>query len=226
MSKRKTDAWMPIYVGDYLKDTTHLTAAEHGAYLLMILAYWNAGGPILAQESHLMRVTRMTRYEWRKSRATLLAFFESEGDRLRHDRIDQELKNAAARYESRAKGARSANDKRRAALAVRDANNGQIPDAERPAERTQSPRTEDQGSIKELSKQVVRTLSLNKNQKAQTPDEVKAAKKAAWQGKIFAWAQHRLAEADYTAFMIAWANEEPWAVAKAEQFNVEMRAAA
>ena len=32
--------YMQFYVADYLADTTHLTAEEHGAYMLLLFSYW------------------------------------------------------------------------------------------------------------------------------------------------------------------------------------------
>ncbi len=35
---QKVDIWMPIFWGDYHRDTGHLETVEHGAYMLLIAA--------------------------------------------------------------------------------------------------------------------------------------------------------------------------------------------
>lgn len=83
--------WMPLYVADYRADTAHLGAAEHGAYLLLIMHYWQTGSlPI--EDTPLARIACMSAAEWRKAKITVSKFFTSE---WRHKRIDAELARAA-----------------------------------------------------------------------------------------------------------------------------------
>lgn len=81
---------MPLYIADYRNKTAHLTAAEHGAYLLLIMHYWVSKG-LPADDGQVMRIAAMTPAEWKKSRSTLQAFFH---DGWRHERVDSELAKA------------------------------------------------------------------------------------------------------------------------------------
>ncbi|XYD07443.1 DUF1376 domain-containing protein [Methylobacterium sp. NMS12] len=98
--------WMPLYVADYLADTGHLSTIEHGAYLLLIMHYWqNTGLP--KEDAKLARITRTTPREWAAMRDTLAEFFEPGWI---HARIDRELGSAEAAYQRRAKaGAKGGN---------------------------------------------------------------------------------------------------------------------
>lgn len=99
----KPTAWMPLYVADYLADTAHLTAAQSGAYLHLIMAYWRAGGPLRLDDGALARTARMTPAEWSDAAEVVLAFFRREDGALHHSRIEHELAEAAAMYEARRK---------------------------------------------------------------------------------------------------------------------------
>ncbi len=78
---------MPFYVADYLADTGHLSAAENGAYMLLIMHYWRTGG-LPPDDDMRRRVSRMTHREWQRSRTTVMGFFSIDG---KHKRIDEVL---------------------------------------------------------------------------------------------------------------------------------------
>jgi len=83
--------WMPLYIADYLKDTTHLGALESGAYLHLIMHYWQHGS-LPANEKQLAQIAKLTAREWKRSRDTLKSFFQ---DGWKHKRIEQELAHVA-----------------------------------------------------------------------------------------------------------------------------------
>lgn len=89
---------MPLYVADYLADTLHLSGAEHGAYLLLIMHYWQKGG-LPNEDRKLASIARCTADEWEAMRGTIAEFF---GEGWRHERIDAELAEAEEKYQKRA----------------------------------------------------------------------------------------------------------------------------
>lgn len=71
--------WMPLYIADYRADTGHLTAAEHGAYLLLLIAIWQSPGcSIPADDRSFAKYARLTPKRWRRFKPTLFAFFSVE----------------------------------------------------------------------------------------------------------------------------------------------------
>lgn len=102
----KVDTWMPLYVTDYLGDTMHLTTEQHGAYLLLLMACWKRGGSLPNDDAHLAGVSRMTLSAWRKSAATLRAFFRAQGDVLVHKRVTEEMDKAQRMADARRENGR------------------------------------------------------------------------------------------------------------------------
>lgn len=80
--------WIPFWPRDYLTDTQHLTTAQHGAYLLLILHYWTAGG-LPDDDGKLATIARLPLRAWRQMRPIIEAFFEMPG--WHHHRIDRDI---------------------------------------------------------------------------------------------------------------------------------------
>lgn len=83
-------AWMPFYVGDYLKDTAHLSTFEHGAYLLLIMHYWQHGG-LPNDDRQLAAIVRVRTEKWHQLKTRLEPFFMQGWT---HNRIEKELAKA------------------------------------------------------------------------------------------------------------------------------------
>lgn len=87
--------WMPLYVADYLADTRRLTTIQHGAYLLLIMEYWQHGA-LPDDDAELATITGLTAEDWRHNRPALMRLF---GPKWTHKRIDTEREKAAAMHE-------------------------------------------------------------------------------------------------------------------------------
>jgi uncharacterized protein YdaU (DUF1376 family) len=101
---KKKDIWMPIYIGDYLADTGHLTTTQHGAYLLLLMHYWRKR-ELPADDKQLAAIAKLPLRIWLDSKETIQAFFH---DGWKHARVEEELQRRAVvsnkRAEAGAKG--------------------------------------------------------------------------------------------------------------------------
>ncbi|MCK1437068.1 DUF1376 domain-containing protein [Bradyrhizobium sp. 15] len=90
---------MPIHIGDYKRDTGHLRAAGHGAYLMLLFHHWSTGA-LPEDDEQLAAIACMSPAEWKKAKPILIKFFD-EG--WRHRRVEKDLESAKLSYEKRAK---------------------------------------------------------------------------------------------------------------------------
>lgn len=97
----KADIWMPLYIGDYLADTMHLTTEQHGAYLLLLMAYWKNRAPLPSAPASLAAITKMTPDAWSIACAVLEPFFVVDDAEhvWRHERVEREMGEASERKE-------------------------------------------------------------------------------------------------------------------------------
>lgn len=100
----KVDIYMPLYIGDYLKDTMHLSPEQHGIYLLLLMNYWSQGGPLPDENDYLARVTKSSLEAWQSHRSVIGRFFTITDGMWRHERVDFELAKALKHKEAKSKG--------------------------------------------------------------------------------------------------------------------------
>jgi uncharacterized protein YdaU (DUF1376 family) len=107
LSAGKPDIWMPVYIGDYLADTMHLSTEQHGAYLLLLFHLWRRG--ILPDDDVVLaQVTGLDLHAWSSDRAVLGEFFEIREGLWHHGRVERERLRVAAKQRSNSNKAKIA----------------------------------------------------------------------------------------------------------------------
>ena len=102
-------SFMPMYWGDYLRDTQGLSQAEHGAYLLLIAHYWNTG-ELPVEKSEIYIIARAFDKKSRQIVDKILRKFfkiqtqfdgKDEYENYQHKRLNEELKKAEESHNRR-----------------------------------------------------------------------------------------------------------------------------
>lgn len=83
--------WFPLYVADFVADTLHLTAEQTGAYVLLLMHYWQHRG-LPSDDRILSRISRVHPPHWPRTREVLRQFFvPQEGGSWVSKRMELEL---------------------------------------------------------------------------------------------------------------------------------------
>ena len=90
------------YMGDYQRDTGHLSMAEHGAYTILLDTYYSTEKPLPGDMDRIYRLCRaMTKDEQAAVRSVIDQFFPVSEDGQRHNfRADVEITHARPKMEA------------------------------------------------------------------------------------------------------------------------------
>lgn len=89
--------YMNLYVEDYFGATPHLNTEQHGAYLLILLGMWKAGGALPNDPGLLSSLARVEPRRWPAFAKIIMPFFVEIGDgTITQKRLDTEFRKASA----------------------------------------------------------------------------------------------------------------------------------
>lgn len=89
-------AYMPLYTGDYIRDTTDLSPREHGAYLMMLMWCWQRAKPMPNDMQRICRIVNARDEEDEKAVLHVLSEFFVLGDDgcYHNNRLEEEIKRS------------------------------------------------------------------------------------------------------------------------------------
>lgn len=119
-------AFLPLYTGDYLRDTRHLSMSEHGAYLLMLTYCWDSKGPLPLDERRLFGLCNArSGDEMEAVRRVRADFFVEMEDGYYQPRMQREIERSEAiswqRSEAGKRGVKARQAKAKQLLSKRSA---------------------------------------------------------------------------------------------------------
>lgn len=90
------------YIGDYARDTAHLSLMEHGAYQVLLDTYYATSGQLPVESEELYRIARAMNTAERKAVDKVASqFFTINGDGTRHNkRADEEITSYTTQAET------------------------------------------------------------------------------------------------------------------------------
>jgi uncharacterized protein YdaU (DUF1376 family) len=113
---------MPLFLGDLLADTLHLSAQEFGAYTLLFCHAWKHEAKVVVKDAQ--HIARVGNRHWAEVRGKLSPFFEPPGGLLGgalevvHRRVAKELAKADELSNKRKGAAMQMHKNRRASASI------------------------------------------------------------------------------------------------------------
>lgn len=93
---------LPLFTDAYMADTRHLSAAQHGAYLLLLMTAWRMPDCKLPDDDKfLARCAAMDVRTWRSNRPIVMAFWHKDAEQKWYQRRLLDERNYSAELSSK-----------------------------------------------------------------------------------------------------------------------------
>lgn len=102
------------FLGDFDRDTSHLSMTERGAYLSLLHHYYATEEALPTDPVSLARIARAHTAVERKAVRSVMVFFEIRGNRLWHKRVEAELEKTGEKRDKNREIALAREQRRRA----------------------------------------------------------------------------------------------------------------
>jgi uncharacterized protein YdaU (DUF1376 family) len=188
--------WFPFNIKDFLANTKRLNTEAKGAYLLLMLDYYEQGAPAPDDDNVLASITELSPEAWIKARRVLEPMFNIRSGHWHHDRIEHELLEAASKHAKAVARSHAAHAARYGKTAAEGAPS--VPKAARKQRISSKPATSRpqagvEQSHKDAQEQTHTTLSTERVVPAAPNDDARQAGNGLGEGKA---SQARLIEPD------------------------------
>jgi uncharacterized protein YdaU (DUF1376 family) len=136
------------YLGDFSRDTGHLSLTQRGAYLALMHHYYATEKPLPADHAALCRIAGAQDKAERAAVEVVMSFFRQGEGGLVHDRIEAELHKAGNRADTNRRIAVEREEARRVAREEHEARTNRATDRGTNREPNQTPDTRHQTTAK------------------------------------------------------------------------------
>ena len=90
-------AFLPLYTGDYIRDTRHLSMSEHGAFMMLLIYCWDQKGPAPLDERQLVGICNARSKDEVEAMGRILQeFFVKMSDGWYNRRMQREIERSHA----------------------------------------------------------------------------------------------------------------------------------
>ena len=113
MISRKSAPYMKTWISEEVADTAGWTQAQVGAYWLLKMAMWRAGGKLPAADDRLADIARCSLAEWTEMKGRVLSVFQRRGGIIRQERLSEAISDYQDSFCARSKGGKTTAAKNR-----------------------------------------------------------------------------------------------------------------